>query len=252
MLASQENVTLWSRMNNEAFPLLFPQNSNRSARRIPLRVFAPRVSSTDHNGSPSNAAQPPNPSLLPAAVFTTQNIEMEPFMTSSIHIDDQDIPFGQPLSPGYPPRSFSTPEMRPIVVEKPKRPLSAYNMFFHDERLRLLAELPERPCGIKPKKSHGKIGFRQMATVIGARWRNIDGPRKAYYEDLARQEKLRHSKAMARYREYLAAAQESSRDERNTIEPITIGSNGAYNSSIGALAQRLDNDMIDFIVKALK
>lgn len=75
---------------------------------------------------------------------------------------------------------------------KPARPLSAYNFFFKEERQRLLDTLPVRAAG-KPRRSHGKIGFQQMAILIGGRWKALDERSKAYYEDLAQQDRERYS-----------------------------------------------------------
>lgn len=77
-------------------------------------------------------------------------------------------------------------------IQKPKRPLSAYNFFFQAERVHLLAQLPDRPGVRKPRKSHGKIGFQEMATVIGARWRALDDETRAYFNKLAANDKLRY------------------------------------------------------------
>lgn len=82
---------------------------------------------------------------------------------------------------------------------RPKRPQSAYNLFFRDERERLLATLPVRAEG-KPRRSHGKMGFQQMAQVIGSKWRNLDPHTKAYYDSLAAKEKERHAKVLKEYK----------------------------------------------------
>lgn len=82
---------------------------------------------------------------------------------------------------------------------RPKRPLSAYNFFFQSERQRLLEELPVRAQG-KPRRSHGKIGFQDMAKVIGARWKNLDNATRSQFELLQEQDKQRHAKEMEEYR----------------------------------------------------
>mmetsp|Transcript_13888 Transcript_13888/g.26586 ORF Transcript_13888/g.26586 Transcript_13888/m.26586 type:complete len:475 (-) Transcript_13888:109-1533(-) len=67
---------------------------------------------------------------------------------------------------------------------KPKRPLSAYNLFFRDQRELLLAELPSRE-GQQPKRSHGKINFKDLANTIAAKWKEILPAEKERYEKIA-------------------------------------------------------------------
>ncbi|KAL7576211.1 hypothetical protein ACA910_013694 [Epithemia clementina (nom. ined.)] len=62
-------------------------------------------------------------------------------------------------------------ELQNAIGHKPKRPLSAYNFFFQSERQTLLRTLPIRPEG-KPRHSHGKCGFANMAKIIAKKWNN--------------------------------------------------------------------------------
>ena len=86
-----------------------------------------------------------------------------------------------------------------ISLEKPKRPLTAYNLFFQEERQALLAELPVRNAG-KPRKGHGKIGFQDMAHVISGRWRKVDPQRLAYLKQIAAADKARYKREMKAYK----------------------------------------------------
>ena len=52
----------------------------------------------------------------------------------------------------------------PQVFERPKRPLSAYNLFFKREREQMLQQ------GISLKK----LGFKELARTISRRWKTID------------------------------------------------------------------------------
>jgi len=93
----------------------------------------------------------------------------------------------------------------------PKRALSAYNLFFHFERDRILRNCSDLPVtaeevaavavrhharfltkkGPRPhRKSHGKIGFAELARTISARWKGLDPKTKAIFEDRARVEKI--------------------------------------------------------------
>lgn len=60
-------------------------------------------------------------------------------------------------------------------IPRPKRPLSAYNLFFQERRQILLAKLP----------SSNK--FDNLAKVIGAQWKRIGAEEKEEYERIARQ-----------------------------------------------------------------
>ena len=104
--------------------------------------------------------------------------------------------------------------------DKPKRPLSAYNVFFKEERTRILQELPEQSEednkeggdtteeGSKPeeegsnknkKRAHGKIGFESLAKVIGKRWKDLPEDKSKYYKEKANKDMVRYKKEMEAY-----------------------------------------------------
>jgi HMG-box domain len=84
------------------------------------------------------------------------------------------------------------------LKDRPKRGLSAYNFFFAAERKKLLACTPVRAIG-KPLKSHGKMGFSEMAQRIAIKWKNIDPQDKLYYEGLAAKDKWRYNVEMGEW-----------------------------------------------------
>ena len=83
--------------------------------------------------------------------------------------------------------TFQFQPLRSSEPEKPKRPLTAYNLFFRDERHHLLHSLP------------GKITFGQLAHGVSAAWKVTSEEEKLYYKLLAMDEKLRYNAAMAKW-----------------------------------------------------
>jgi len=88
--------------------------------------------------------------------------------------------------------------MMPAIIEKPKRSLSAYNLFFQSERKKLLKALPKRESrgGKTPRNSHGKMGFAEMARIISSRWKKISEEEKAPFDAMAKQDRLRYQREM--------------------------------------------------------
>ena len=94
--------------------------------------------------------------------------------------------------------------------DKPKRPLSAYNIFFKEERQRILDNLPEsstipdaaseeKPKRKRAHKPHGKIGFENLAKLIGERWHSLNPESADYYRKLAEEDSLRYRSEMEVY-----------------------------------------------------
>lgn len=100
--------------------------------------------------------------------------------------------------------------------DKPKRPLSAYNFFFKEEREKILkvvlAEDNEKvkndPDGEdylsdgmvgKLRKEGGKVSFEEMGKLIGQRWKNIDPDRLVVFSEMATEDTERYKKEMVDY-----------------------------------------------------
>jgi HMG-box domain len=99
---------------------------------------------------------------------------------------------------------------------QPKRPLSAYNFFFKEEREKILKiVLAEEPDKVENdpesedyindellarlKKDGGKVSFEEMGKLIGTRWKNIDPDRLVKFSELAADDTERYKKEMVDY-----------------------------------------------------
>jgi hypothetical protein len=98
-------------------------------------------------------------------------------------------------------------KIRKKPKDKPKRPLSAYNIFFKEERHRILEDIPESDTNktgekggrIRKKRPHGKIGFESLAKTIGQRWQDLGPEQVVYYKGKAQEDTQRHKKEMEKY-----------------------------------------------------
>jgi hypothetical protein len=148
----------------------------------------------------------------------------------------------------YPGKSEDPPQKKSRASRKkpadmPRRPLSAYNLFFSEERERILAEIsgeegtastpqdePEASSEAKQeegssectgqmpaikalmrplipsqkkrrphRKTHGKISFKELAKMVGQRWKDLPDDRRQYYQDLAKEDMKRQKAAMEAY-----------------------------------------------------
>eukprot|EP00549_Striatella_unipunctata_P005425 CAMPEP_0118701538 /NCGR_PEP_ID=MMETSP0800-20121206/17313_1 /TAXON_ID=210618 ORGANISM="Striatella unipunctata, Strain CCMP2910" /NCGR_SAMPLE_ID=MMETSP0800 /ASSEMBLY_ACC=CAM_ASM_000638 /LENGTH=270 /DNA_ID=CAMNT_0006602483 /DNA_START=54 /DNA_END=866 /DNA_ORIENTATION=+ len=92
--------------------------------------------------------------------------------------------------------------------DKPKRPLSAYNLFFQEQRERILSNegqepIPSKDCQARRnhKKSHGKIGFAALARTVASKWKILEAPDRVKYEQQASVEKNRYKMELEKWNE---------------------------------------------------
>ena len=117
-------------------------------------------------------------------------------------------------------------------LNTPRHPLNAYNFFFSDERVRILnGPMPvnknsqldidyQRHCDnsyMKTKldhylkqrllkkskkrvhrKSHGKISFKDLASLVANRWKKISPEKRSYYNKLAELDRLNYDVALSK------------------------------------------------------
>jgi hypothetical protein len=128
--------------------------------------------------------------------------------------------------------------------DMPRRALSAYNIFFSEQRELILKELnskenaekggseknsdepedkTEEPAEAEAtpsvmnrtffptrakrahRKVHGKIGLVKLAREVSSRWKALTPEKRKIYQDLAEQDRQQHKKIMAEYQERKAA-----------------------------------------------
>lgn len=133
------------------------------------------------------------------------------------------------------------------IVEKPGRPLSAYNLFFKDERRRILDSLP--PSREKrSRNAHGKIGFQELAKIIGKRWKEADHETRATYFGLANEHKLRHWQALNKYNMYLGKVRQQELEAAQRLDDFAH----LTDEGIPALAQSLGKEETDLVIKIFR
>jgi hypothetical protein len=126
--------------------------------------------------------------------------------------------------------------------DMPRRALSAYNIFFSEQRQLILKDIVAKESGSDGEESssacgeqqglttltteepsvlnrtffptrqkrahrkvHGKIGLVVLARTVSKRWSELSADKRKYYQDLADQDKMRHKAAMSVYQERKAA-----------------------------------------------
>ena len=130
---------------------------------------------------------------------------------------------------------------------KPKRPLSAYNIFFKEERTRILEELPEgdpKPESTtsggrkRKKRPHGKIGFESLAKAIGQRWQDLTSDQVEVYKKKAEQDMLRYKREMEKF---VTSEQEDKLHQQQHQHNDEILGGGGFGGLVGA-AMASNND----------
>jgi len=109
-------------------------------------------------------------------------------------------------------------------LEKPKRPLSAYNLFFKDERAAMLKEMET----VKDGKDDGdddkkpRISFEQMAKRISSKWNTLDSATRQIYQEKAQQEKEKYLQAKEVFLKQHAESLEADRARLEATVPDEI------------------------------
>ena len=105
--------------------------------------------------------------------------------------------------------------------DKPKRPLSAYNAFFREERAKLLAALEETQTGDFQKNA--RIGFEDLGKEIGKRWRELPASRLDYYKDIAKQDSVRYQRELHKWSEQKKSMAETTEGKSELNSSTVVG-----------------------------
>ena len=77
--------------------------------------------------------------------------------------------------------------------EKPQKRLTAFNLFFRDEREKIRTFIKARGG---TKQANNNLSFLQMARTISSRWKTISESERNYYQSLENQDKQRFESEM--------------------------------------------------------
>ncbi|GAX09286.1 hypothetical protein FisN_17Lh034 [Fistulifera solaris] len=204
-----------------------PANQVGNERLIPEKTKSARpVVGRQDNGSLSLLeTKKQNPLELLAAASSIPNSNHTNPLNTGHGITQAYIPSIVPF-----PVSDSYQECESTKT-KPKRPLSAYNIFFRDERAKIIAgELSEEETlmlqsgsflvdqhtssGIKEsrrKQPHRKAGFQELARIIAARWKRIDPGRLQMYEKMSALGRMKYSRDLQLW---------AQREKKDVMKPI--------------------------------
>eukprot|EP00934_Nitzschia_sp_Nitz4_P006104 Nitzschia sp. Nitz4//scaffold123_size70294//3909//5630//NITZ4_005917-RA/size70294-processed-gene-0.13-mRNA-1//-1//CDS//3329534452//6094//frame0 len=156
-------------------------------------------------------------------------------------------PHTQPTDPSKKKRKRKPPAV-PWKKPKdmPRRPLSAYNIFFKQQREAMMAAASNgnegsASSGRSSNKSVG-IGFANLARTIAANWKELPDSTRAPFEEMAAKEKERYNKEMLVWRAKQKEEKERAKTANNTPTPDDDRSFQAF-QGIDAAAMRARSGM---------
>eukprot|EP00980_Cylindrotheca_fusiformis_P006527 scaffold1384_cov116-Cylindrotheca_fusiformis.AAC.5 len=126
--------------------------------------------------------------------------------------------------------SISTSRRKKKPKGMPKRPLSAYNLFFQSERAAVQAKAEK-------ESPSTRLGFEGLGKIIGKQWRELSAEDRKEFEKLAAKDRVRYSREMEKYN------QEKSRKIVKDEQEKFYSSMGGQNENDSGIGQDLRDEM---------
>lgn len=125
----------------------------------------------------------------------------------------------------------------------PKRPLSAYNLFFAHERKILIEERSKAPKTVQGT-GKGKMGFGGLARNISSKWNKLTPEQKVPFQKLAAVEQKRYKKELQMWKTKHKEKSEQQPDEGDD-EDIPIQEEDQGKSQKVGGVRHIGNDQVD-------
>ena len=153
-------------------------------------------------------------------------------------------PWHRPTPPTSPKTTEDQGEQEPLPA-KPKRPLTAYNLFFHNERIALIESRSTK--NKRGKKVKGKVAFAEMARIISARWRNATDAVRAPFLFQANIDKLRYRREKQIYKQAMQQHDRQQAQDKKATEEASTSQQDTY--YMAQLNQNLDEETKSMIIR---
>ena len=107
---------------------------------------------------------------------------------------------------------------------KPRRPLSAYNLFFRNERKKILLEqgVTEEGGSNGGREGRPRVGFANLANIVSKRWKSIDPAYKEELEREAKLEKIKYKKNVTAWELNMPEGREADTDHEGEDSPPEV------------------------------
>lgn len=122
-------------------------------------------------------------------------------------------------------------------VPKPKRPRTAYNIYFRDQQEKL-----------RNSREYYKMKSASIASMIAKTWKHVTPSVRVHYDQLAVQDKYRYYREKVEYQNYLAGCKKAAKDKAEASKQarcISVEQNDTTTSSASKNGEpHLGNEMV--------